>query len=284
MISVSGSTRVAAVIGDPVAHSLSPALHNAGFAALELDWILVALPVAAGRGAEAVAAMSALGLSGLAVTTPHKHTAAAAVDSVDPAAAALQSVNTVVRKADGSTFGASTDGVGFVDSLDSAGIRVDGLRVVVLGAGGAARSIIDAVGRRGPAEVTVINRTVDRAEAACELASMARLGTPAEIREADVIVNATTVGMGSNELALDPDLLRPGQVVADIVYHPRQTALLVAAERAGARAIDGLGMLVHQARRQQLLWTGACADAEVMTDAAERELLRRSSAPVGMLP
>ncbi len=275
---IRGSTRLAAVIGHPVAHSLSPALHNAGFADSGADWVYAAFDVAEGTAAAALAAMRALGIGGLSVTMPHKEAVAELVDVLDPAAAALRSVNTVVALADGRLQGHSTDGAGFVASMREAGVDLDGRSVAVLGAGAAARAIIDALGRVPVGEIVVVNRSVDRAEIAVSLGNgRARLGVAAEVREADVVVNATSVGMGaaSRELPVDPGLLHGGQVVADIVYHPRRTAFLDAAEQAGARTVDGLGMLVHQAVLQQVLFTGLIPSVAVMRAAAERELAAR---------
>ncbi len=272
---ISGATRLAAVIGSPVRHSLSPALHNAAFAAGGLDWRLVAFEVAPGEGGAAVAAMRTLGIGGLAVTTPHKADVAAAVDAVDPAATALRSVNTVVLHDDGTTLGASTDGAGFVDSLRTSDVDVERSRFVVLGAGGAARSIVDALGRSGAVSIVVVNRDPERAADAAALAAVARVGTIDDITAADVLVNATSVGMGSDESPVDAGLLHAGLTVADIVYHPLETALLRAARRAGTPTVDGLGMLVHQAVRQQELWTGVRPDPAQLRAAAESELASR---------
>jgi shikimate dehydrogenase len=272
---ITGATRLAAVIGHPARHSLSPALHNAAFEAVGLDWRFVAFDVAPGGAADAIAAMRVLGIGGFAVTMPHKADAAAAVDEVDAAAAALRSVNTVVLREDGTTFGASTDGRGFVDSLTAAGVALDGRRIVVLGAGGAARSIVDALGRAGVADISIVNRTEANAVSVCELAARARVGSTDDIGDADVLVNTTSIGMGSGDLPLDAALLHDRLTVADIVYHPRRTALLAAAEAAGAVTVEGLGMLVHQAVLQQQLWTGACPDPSVLSAAAEAELARR---------
>jgi shikimate dehydrogenase len=272
---ITGATRLAAVIGSPVRHSLSPVLHNAAFDSAGLDWRMVAFEVAPGDGAAAVAAMRTLGIGGLAVTTPHKADVAAAVDEVDQAARALRSVNTVVLRDDGSTLGASTDGAGFVDSLRADGVDVERARVVVLGAGGAARSIVDALGRAGVVEIVIVNRNPEHANEAAALAPMARVGVTDDIVAADVLVNATTVGMGSDESLVDPAHLRADFTVADIVYHPLDTALLRAARAAGARTVDGLGMLVHQAVHQQELWTGVRPDPVVLRAAAEAELASR---------
>ncbi len=267
---ITASTRLAAVIGHPVGHSLSPALHNAAFEAGRLDWRFVAFDVRPGAAAAAVTAMRTLGIGGYAVTMPHKTEIASAVDEVDAAAAALRSVNSVVLRDDGTTFGTSTDGRGFVESLLADGVALDGRRVAVLGAGGAARSIVDALGRCGVADIAVVNRTASNAVAVTELASCARVGDVGDLAAADVLVNATSVGMGRDELPVDPAALHDGLVVADIVYHPRRTALLDAAAAIGARTVEGLGMLVHQAVLQQELWTGVKPDPTILRTAAER--------------
>lgn len=273
---ISGATRVAAVIGSPVKHSLSPALHNAAFAQLGIDWVYVALHVHPGDAQRAVDGMRALGLGGLSVTMPHKEAVALAVDRLDPAAAALRSVNTVVPGEDGSLVGHSTDGAGFVASLQAAEVAVHGQTVCLLGAGGAARAIADALARAGAARIAVLNRTMVTAQETVRLAGASGvLATANDVRDADIVINATSIGMGSNDLPCDTTLLRAGQVVADIVYHPRDTALLRAARAAGARTVDGLGMLVHQAALQQQLWHGLHPDVAVMAAAADRELAAR---------
>lgn len=273
---ITGATRVAAVIGHPVRHSLSPALHNAAFQQLGVDWVYTAFEVMPGGAQAAIDAMRVLGLGGLSVTMPHKEMVADAVDSLDPAAAALRSVNTVVPQADGLLMGYSTDGAGFVASLAAAGVQVHGRTVCVLGAGAAARAIVDALARAGAARIAVLNRTFSSAQQAVELAGdVGVLGVASDVREAQIVVNATSIGMGSQDLPFDVAALHAGQVVADIVYHPRDTALLQAARAAGAVAVDGLGMLVHQAALQQQLWHGLVPDVTVMAAAAERELAAR---------
>ncbi len=273
---ITGATRVAAVIGHPVRHSLSPALHNAAFQQLGVDWVYTAFEVMPGGAQAAIDAMRVLGLGGLSVTMPHKEMVADAVDSLDPAAAALRSVNTVVPQADGLLMGYSTDGAGFVASLAAAGVKVHGRTVCVLGAGAAARAIVDALARAGVARIAVLNRTFSSAQQAVELAGdVGVLGVASDVREAQIVVNATSIGMGSQDLPFDVAALHAGQVVADIVYHPRDTALLQAARAAGAVAVDGLGMLVHQAALQQQLWHGLVPDVTVMAAAAERELAAR---------
>lgn len=271
-------TRLAAVIGHPVAHSLSPVIHRAAFEAAGLDWGYAAFDVAPGAGADAVAAMRVLGIGGLSVTMPHKDAVAAAVDRLDDAARALGAVNTVSWD-DDVLVGSSTDGDGFVASLAEAGVGVSGARCAVIGAGGAARSVIDALGRAEVESIAVVNRTVERAAAAARLTARAAVATPSEIAGVDIVVNATSVGMGvdvtaagADDLPCDPDLIGDHQTVADLVYHPLETAWLAAARDRGARAVDGLGMLVHQAALQQLIWTGAHPDTTAMRAAAESHL------------
>lgn len=276
-MTVASSTRLAAVIGHPVRHSLSPAMHNAVFASSGLDWCFVSLDVREGGVGAAISAMPVLGIWGYAVTMPHKAQAAECVDEVDPAASVLGSVNTVVLRDDGSTYGATTDGHGFVDSVIESGCDIRGRRVVVLGAGGAARAIVDALGRAHAVDIAIVNRTAANAEVAARLTHVARVGTAADIADADLLVNSTSVGLGTDELPVDPRLLHDGLVVADNVYHPLDTALLRAARAAGARTVDGLGMLVHQAVLQQELWTGVRPDPAILRAAAERELTARAS-------
>ena len=274
---LSGHTRVVGVIGDPVAHSLSPTLHNAAFAALGLDWVYVAFPVPRGRGADAVAAVPALGLAGFNVTMPHKEDVASACDELTPDAAALRSVNTVVARPDGRTLGDSTDGPGFLDALAGENIAVAGLPVLVLGAGGAARAVVLALGRAG-ADVTVAARRPDAAGAAAALAPGARAGAlgAADPSGFAVVVNATPLGMsGGDPLPVDPQALHADQVVVDLVYHPADTPLLTAARARGAVAVNGLGMLLHQAARSFELWTGHAAPVDAMRAAVTAALAAR---------
>ena len=271
--------RIAAVIGSPVTHSLSPAIHQAAFDAAGVSWTYTAFDIT--DAAAALSAMRLLGLAGLSVTMPLKEDVAQAVDRLDPAAQVLNSVNTVSWDG-GELVGSSTDGAGFVASLAAAGVAVDGAQISVIGAGGAARSVIDALGRAGAADITVLNRTRDRAEYAASLSKAASVGIVSDITRADIVINATSVGMGVSiddatdlDMACDPALLRSGQVVADLVYHPLETAWIRAAADIGATTVDGLGMLVQQAALQQLQWLGTMPDTTAMRIAAEAELARR---------
>ena len=276
---VSAFTTVVGVIGDPVRHSLSPVIHNAAFAALGLDWVYVAFPVPRGRGGAAVTAARDLGLAGINVTMPHKEDVAAACDDLTPDAAVLRSVNTVVSRPGRWMLGHSTDGPGFLAALTDEGIDVDGRRTLVLGAGGAARAVILALDGAG-AEVIVAARRPEAAAAAADLAASGRAialeEVDALVGRADLVVNATPLGMAGEGPPLDPDRLRPGQAVVDLVYDPAETPLLAAARARGARTSNGLGMLVHQAARSFELWTGVEAPLAVMRQAAVAALAARS--------
>jgi shikimate dehydrogenase len=264
-----------AVIGSPVAHSLSPALHNAAFAALDLDLRYVAFEVARGSATAAIDAVRSLGLVGLSVTMPHKFEVATAVDRLTPQAVALGSCNTVYRDREDPSvlWGDSTDGDGFVSGLVERGIACRGSRVVVVGAGGAGRAVVEALGRNGAVDIAVINRDPERGAAAASLARAGRVAGWDALDGADLVVNATNLGMGPNDpLPIDPNLLQPGQVVADLIYHPAQTALLAAAHERGCITMNGLPMLLNQAAIQFRHWCGVDAPIDAMRSAVASAL------------
>lgn len=261
------------MIGDPVRHSLSPLVHNAAFVASGIDWVYVAFAVPAGQAREAVAAMRIFDIAGLSVTMPHKAGVLAGLDEVSDVAGALGAVNTVYWR-DGRLIGDNTDGDGFIGALrEEQGLQVDGLRFVVVGAGGAARAIVYGLQRQRAGQIIVLNRTPARAREAAALGgAVGRVGEQADIAGADVIVNATPVGMDAvvgAEYPFDPQLVGPGQVLVDLVYQPLETPLLAAAAARGASVMNGLGMLVHQAARQFELWTGEPAPLDAMRSALE---------------
>ncbi len=268
---VSGVTRLAAVIGDPVRHSMSPTIHNAAFAELGLDWTYLALPVPSGRGGDAVEAMRLFGIDGLSVTMPHKDTVAQAVDARTSAVERLGACNCVFRDGD-RLVGDNTDGDGWVRAFElDSGLGLADARVAVIGAGGAARAIVEAVGRAGASEIVVVNRTTASAERAAALAEVARIGTVDDLADVDVVVNATSIGMAGGPdaegIPLSGSWIGQHHVVADIVYQPRSTPLLQEAARRGARTVGGLGMLVHQAATAFERWTNHTAPIDTMTAA-----------------
>ena len=262
------------MIGDPVEHSLSPAIHNAAFAAAGLDWRCVALAVRAGDVPAALTGVRAMGLRGLSVTMPHKAAVLDGVDRLSPAATALGSVNCIVVRG-GQLIGANTDGEGFVRGVqDDFGWSPEGAVCVVLGAGGAARAVVRSLAAAGAAEVVVVNRSVERARTAAQLAgAQGRVGDVSDVVRAQLVVNATPVGMGTDAaVPLDPDLLGAQHLVAELIYHPPRTALMTAAAARGARTANGISMLVHQAAVAFEHWTGVEAPVETMRSAAAAAL------------
>ncbi|MGE3621760.1 MAG: shikimate dehydrogenase [Acidimicrobiia bacterium] len=280
---IGGRTRLAAVIGAPIAHSMSPAILNAAFAARGLDWVYLAFEVPEGGAGRALDAVRALGIEGLSVTMPHKAAVIPGLDRLDEDAEALGAVNCVWRDG-GRLVGSNTDGAGFVDALRvDHGVDPAGRRCLVVGAGGAGRSVARALGLAGASEVVVVNRSEGPARHAASLAGPAgRVGTAAEAADADLVVNATPLGMGApaasgttpDPLPIDPGGLGPGQVVADLVYHPLETPLLVAARARGATVVDGLGMLVHQAGHAFRRWTAQDPPLAEMSRAARTAISR----------
>jgi shikimate dehydrogenase len=285
---ITAATRAAGVIGQPIRHSLSPAIFNAAFEASGLDWAYLAFEVPEGAAGLAMAGMRSLGLDGLSVTMPHKAAVIDGLDELAPEAEALGAVNCIARV--GSLLvGHNTDGAGFVDSLLlDEGIDVAGLRVAVIGAGGAGRAVARSLGEAGAADVVIVNRSPEPAARAASLAGAAGIvGTPADISTAEIVVNATPLGMGvvvttsgaAEPLPVDPERLRDGQVIVDLVYHPAVTPLLATARDRGLRTVNGLGMLIHQAAHAFRLWTSEEAPLEAMSAAAMSSLLHRVEHP-----
>ena len=271
---ISGTTRVAAVIGDPVRHSLSPVLHNAAYQQLGLDWVYVAFDVPDGAARPALDGARAFGLVGLSVTMPHKAAVADLCDERAPDAAKLHSVNTVTLRPDGSLYGESTDGEGFLLALRDAGHAPAGQDVLVLGAGGAARAVAVALAGGG-SELTITARRADSAEQAAALVGARTVAWDHRddaARAARYVVNATPSGMGDGALPVPVEALDAGQVYVDLVYHPLETPMLQAAQARGATVVDGLGMLVRQAALQVERWTGMPAPLERMRSAVRVHL------------
>ena len=261
---ITATTCVAAVIGDPVEHSFSPAIHNAAFEAVDCDWAFVALTVTSAELAAAVAGARALGIAGLSVTMPHQSAIASLLDRVTPAAETIGAVNCVTREG-GALVGHNTDGQGLVDLLREAGFDPAGRRCLVLGAGGAARSAVFALGVAGAASVGVWSRRNEAAAAAATLAGAAGAAVACDPSGYDLIVSATPVGMDPSDPSPVPvGSIHAGQTVVDLAYAAGVTRLLATASAAGAVALDGTGPLLHQAARAFELWIGQPAPLEVM--------------------
>ena len=255
---------LAGVMGWPVMHSRSPRLHNYWFAEHGLSGAYVPLAIPPENLQRALRALAPLGFSGCNLTIPHKEAALAILDEVDPAARRIGAVNCVVARPDGTLFGTSTDGYGFLASIlqERPGWRADAGPVVVVGAGGGSRAVVWSLAEQGAKEIRVVNRSFDRARELAEAFGAPVQAVPwrdrhAALDGAATLVNATSQGMAGQEpLDLDLGLLPPEALVADIVYVPRETPLLAAARRRGNPTIGGLGMLIHQARPAWKAWFG----------------------------
>jgi shikimate dehydrogenase len=249
------------VAGFPVAHSRSPAMHNAAFRALGLDgWLYVSLPLAPELFAEAVRALPGSGYRGLNVTIPHKEAALALADEASPAAGAIGAANTLTF-ADGMISADNTDAQGFLDAIAE---PVAGLRVLILGAGGAARAVAWAVREAGAEEVSVWNRSPERARLLARDLGIRSIDRP---EPADILVNATSVGLQGSAADLPLDSVGRPQLVADLVYAPEPPPVTEWALAGGMRLVDGHEMLVRQGALSFSRWTGQDAPIDIMRDA-----------------
>jgi len=277
----SAKTRWLGVLGWPVEHSRSPAIHTAALEASGIDAVYLPLPVPPESLASAIDGLRALGAFGANVTLPHKERVMEHLDAVEPSARAIGAVNTIVRDGD-RLVGANTDGAGLARSLSEAGVVVRGARVLVVGAGGAARASVAGLLEEGAAEVAVAARRADRA---ADIASSIEgavsaldLSDPGAMRAAaaqtDLLVQATSATLGDRDPTFAASLplaeLPASAAVVDLVYSPRETSVLRAAAARGLRTVDGLGMLVWQAALAFERWHGVTAPVEVMRRAAER--------------
>lgn len=268
------ATAVVAVIGDPVAHSLSPAIHNAAFDAEGLDWVCVGFRVAPGRLGDAVRGIRGLGVRGVSVTMPHKAAVLDELDELTPTAQSLGAVNCIIND-DGHLIGDNTDGEGFLVGLrHDFGLAPAGLECVVIGAGGAARAVVRALAEAGAGSVGVLNRTPERAASAAALAgSQGFVAVDDDVSRADIVVNATPVGMGDDgRVPIDPSLLTAGGTVAELVYHPASTPLMELATARGCATANGVSMLVGQAAVAFEHWTGRGAPLDRMRAGALRAI------------
>jgi len=260
------------LIGWPVAHSVSPAMHNAAFGALGLDWQYDLLPAPPERFAAAVAAWVAAGYRGFNVTIPHKGAALRLpqVRAISPAAEAIGAANTLTVEPDGSLAADNTDWRGFADDLAAGGIAVEGARCLVLGTGGSARAVIYALRAGGAVAITAISRQPGGRDGAAGYGDLARRAP-----SADLVVNCTPAGM-SPDVAASPwpeDVPFPGgAALVDLIYNPPVTRLMADAQAAGARTVGGLGMLVRQGALAFERWTGIAPPLAIMLEAARHAL------------
>jgi shikimate dehydrogenase len=255
---------LAGVMGDPVMHSRSPKLHNYWLAKYGLTGIYVPLAITAANLRAALRALSALGFSGCNLTIPHKEAALDIVDKLDPLARRIGAVNCVVVAPDGSLEGRNHDGFGYIESVREAQPewRADTGPIVVIGAGGGARAVLVSLIDQGAREIRLVNRTLARGKALAEdlggpITALAWEKREAALEGAAMLINATNQGMlGEPPLDLALDRLPVRALVSDIVYIPRETVLLAAARKRGNATVNGLGMLLHQARPAFHTWFG----------------------------
>ncbi|MFC2006878.1 shikimate dehydrogenase [Chloroflexota bacterium] len=284
---ISGKTRLCGIIGDPVEHSMSPAMHNAAFREMGLDYLYVPFRVKKEELGKAIEGVRALGIRGINITIPHKVAVLQHLDEIDGLAEKMGAVNTIVND-DGTLKGYNTDASGFLQALLERAIDPEGKNIVILGAGGASRATSFILVDRG-ANLVILNRRLelDWAEKLSRRISQTfgreikalelnRENLVKVLKKADVLVNATSVGMSPDigETPVNADLIRPGFIVYDIIYNPIKTRLLREAEAAGANIIGGLDMLVWQGALAFEMWTGKKAPVELMKEEAVKILKR----------
>lgn len=279
-------TRQVGLIGWPIKHSPSPAMHNAAFAELGLDWTYVLIPTQPGQLTQALKELLAKNFVGSNVTMPHKQAVIPHLDELSVAARLIGAVNTIHIR-DGKFYGENTDAIGFLNALQESGHDPQGMRVALLGAGGAARAALFSLLQAGTSKITVINRTVERAAAlVADLAQVfpaSNLGfeppnpeTLAALQgQVDLVVNATSMGMLPQVDASpwpDQVAIPAGAIFYDIVYYPLQTLFLRRAQEAGQKTVNGVGMIVHQGAAALKIWTGQQAPLETMRQMCLKEL------------
>lgn len=281
-MAITGKTEVFAVIGDPIDHTLSPTMHNAAFEHLKLDFVFLAFRVTPDQIEKAVNGARALGIRGLNVTMPLKNAVTEFLDEADAAVKFLRSANTVLNQR-GRLRGFNTDGVGTLKALKNNGVDLGGKKVLLLGAGGAAKAIAFALTKEVE-QVCILNRDGVKAR---ELAQMLEIfgkkvvgneltskTIQQELHDSEVLINATSVGMTPNafESLVNPAWLKPSLCVMDIVYNPIETKLIREAKAAGAKVIAGVDMLLHQGAASFEIWTQCKAPIDVMKNALLNKL------------
>src|SRR3990170_2402801 len=284
---ISGKTRACAVIGDPIEHTLSPTMHNAAFEHLKLDFVFLAFRVTSDELENAVRGACALGIRGLNVTMPHKNAVTEFLDEADPAVKFLRAANTILNQS-GRLKGFNTDGFGALKALKHNGVNLTGKKVLLLGAGGAAKAIAFSLAKEVD-ELCILNRDAVKA---LELASVLEpfgkkiVGNELspkqlqqKLQDSDVLINATLVGMTpyASESLVKPDWLKPELTVMDIVYNPVETKLLRDARASGAKVINGVEMLLYQGAASFEIWTGCKAPVDVMRTAVLNQLSARGT-------
>jgi shikimate dehydrogenase len=276
---INAATRLCAVLGSPIRHSASPAMHNAAFAALGLNWRYLAFEVNPQNLRAAIEGARAMNFAGLNLTVPHKLLAVDMVDELDASAKTWGAVNTI-KFENGRAVGFNTDADAIVSSLrDELQIELRGKKVLLLGAGGAGRTAALKLAAENVAELFLVNRTASKAEEiAAEIKKQfpwVKVSTGYPKTEVDLLLNATSLGLKSEDSSpLDEKQfsLKQTRAVYDMIYKPAETKLLIAAKAAGCKTANGIGMLVHQGAQAFELWTGQPAPVAVMRRAVKRSV------------
>ncbi len=278
---IDAETKLCVLIGNPVGHSLSPALHNAAFREIGLNYAYMAFKVE--DLAKAVAGIRALGIRGVSVTIPHKVKVIEYLDEIDTTAQEIGAINTILN-ADGRLQGYNTDSPGALKALTDAGASFAGKKILILGSGGAARAVAFGLANHSSIELLTIQGIVEE-ELKSLKRDLAKKGGPnvnteilsesvlkKAVSDADIVINCTPVGMHPevDRSVIPSGLLQKGQVVFDVVYNPLKTKLLREAKEAGCRVIPGVEMFVNQAASQFELWTGEKAPISVMRKVVEK--------------
>lgn len=280
-MNIDSNTMRFGVIGDPIAHSLSPLMMNHAFAVVGLNAVYMAFHVKPEQLEHAMSGIRGLGFRGANVTIPHKQAVMDYLDEIDDGARVIGAVNTVVNEG-GKLIGYNTDGIGYVRSLEEeCNIDLQGRNIVLIGAGGAARGVAYALAKKNPSSICIVNRTVGKAEQLA--ASLAAYGDIRgmgmekldDIKEhADIVINTTSLGMHPNveDRPADPTLFRSGTIISDLIYNPRMTRWLREAAEHGCKIHSGLGMFIYQGAYAYEYWTGQEAPVQEMRQAVEQAL------------
>lgn len=275
---LSGKTKVCGVIGDPIEHTLSPVMHNAAFNYLNLDYVYVAFKVKRAELEKAIDGMRCLDIYGLNVTMPHKNAIMRYLDEVDSTAKFVGAINTILN--DGKKLlGFNTDGVGAIKALKNNGVDLNGKKLLLLGAGGAGKTIAFHMAK-AVKEVVILNRTAEKAKKLAGVLtrkfekriignSLSLSLVKEHLKDSDILINATSVGMHpkTNQSLVAPQWLRSDLYVMDIIYNPIETQLAKDAKLAGAKVISGIEMLISQGAVSLEIWTGCSAPIEIMKEA-----------------
>lgn len=283
IVRIDSSTRMYGVYGDPIKHSRSPLMLNRAFQEAGLNAVYAAFHIKPGKLEQAVAGIRGMDFGGVNVTIPHKVELMSYLDEIDETARFAGAANTVVNR-DGTLVGYNTDGIGYVRSLkEETGVDLRGKRILLLGAGGAARGVGYGLAKEGAGLLAVANRTVSKANELAELLSplcdvrgysMDELAAVGRMKQFDIVINTTSVGMspGVDELPIDPELLHSELLVSDLIYNPLETRLLREAKLRGARTHGGLGMFIYQGAYAFEYWTGLPAPVSAMREVVVRSL------------